>query len=111
MKYPWSDAQRNKVSNNLEVYEYCSNNHSFPIDGALAKLNGTFGPKTNRNFVELFFVKSGKLRVVTPDDGFDLQENDMYIMAEGIEHTLFGCKCEVFIVCNPPFDINNIDFK
>ena len=46
MRFLWANASKNEINNNLTVYDMCHDPHNLPMDGAIAELNGIFGPKT-----------------------------------------------------------------
>ena len=58
MQFLWNNAGKKDINKNLVIYEICHNSHGLPIDGAIAELNGIFGPKINKTFTELFFIIS-----------------------------------------------------
>lgn len=104
MRFLWVNASKKEFNNNLTVYEMCHDPHNLPMDGAIAELDGVFGPKINKTFTELFFVVSGKLIIKEDDKMHELNERDMYIVSPGKMHTLQGMGCTMFISCTPPFD-------
>lgn len=111
MKFLWQDTEKKKISNDLTVHEYCHREKNLPLDGAIAKLNGSFGPKTNTHFTELFLVLSGTLIIEEEDLRSTLSEKDIYIMQPGKKHKLIGDNCTLFISCSPQFDPSQVIFN
>jgi len=106
-------AQIKKNSKNLKILEYCTpQDHShLPMDGAIAYFKtGSFGPKINRNFTELFFILEGALTIELEDQVFKLEKDDLFIIPTGKKHTLFGHNAKLFISCSPQFDPENMEF-
>jgi len=110
MQFLWINAITKQVNDGLTISELCNNSQNLTMDGAVAELNGVFGPKINKTFTELFFVISGKLTIEENGQIYELKERDMYIISPGIKHTLHGVDCTVFISCTPPFNPNQIEF-
>jgi mannose-6-phosphate isomerase-like protein (cupin superfamily) len=107
MKFSHNDVITKKFTDFLKVEEYRKSGeaYEYPMDGAIAYLDGEFGPKKNTTFTELFFVLEGE--VVVKIDGKNdevLKKEDMFIMDRDVVHTLIGKKAKMFIVCNPPFE-------
>jgi mannose-6-phosphate isomerase-like protein (cupin superfamily) len=109
MQCLWSNAKKKEINDCLKVYEMCHDKRNLSMDGAIAELNGVFGPKINKTFTELFFVISGKLVIEEDDKSYELKERDMYIVLPGKTHTLHGINCSMFISCTPPFDPLNME--
>lgn len=109
MECLWGNAKEKKINDSLRVYEMCHDKRKLPMDGAIAELNGVFGPKINKMFTELFFVISGMLIIEEDGKIYELKERDMYIVLPGKIHTLRGTNCSAFISCTPPFDPLNME--
>lgn len=111
MKYTKSDALEKSISPKLKVYEYCNPPYQFPIDAAVAFLNGEFGPKKNKGFTELLYVIEGHVKIILEGIEFHLNVEDVFIIPENKEHSLFGESAKIFISCTPPFHPNNVEMS
>ncbi len=111
MKFAKKDIQTKELQEGLTIDEYCKPDHPFPIDGAVAHFNnGECSWKTNKGFYELFYVIDGQLTIEHEDEKTMLEKGDMYIIEPDKKHRTFSDKADIFIVCNPPFDVNNVEW-
>jgi glyoxylate utilization-related uncharacterized protein len=110
MKFLHKDSIEKTIANNIILNEYCPSNSNLSQDGAYCKINGSFGPKINKSFSELFFVISGSLTIEANNEQHILYAKDMYIVPPMQKHKIIGKECEVFISCAPQFDFNNMEF-
>jgi len=113
MKFSYDHAQRYAVSDYLEIVEYCSPKERLqvPLDGAVGYFKkGSFGPKVNTGFTELFFVLDGCLTIEIDTSVLHLKKEDMFIVPEGKVHTLHGDSARLFISCTPPFSPEKVSF-
>lgn len=110
MKFLHKDSNCINITDNIMLYEYCETKSNLAIDGAYALINGSYGPKTNKTFSELFFVISGKLEVEYNNSIHVLQAKDMLIVPPRTKHKIIGYECEAFISCSPQFDPNEVEF-
>lgn len=103
----------NQVAENLEVFEYCNIIESTEreMDGAIAYFKaGSFGPKINKGFTELFFMLEGELVIKLEGETFNLKKDDLFIMPKNKKHILYGYDAKIFISCTPPFDVKKMEF-
>ena len=108
MKFSKNGAKKKEISNALVVDEYCAHVPNLPIDGAVAYLDGSFGPKTNVNFTELLFVLKGKIVIQFDKNVYELYEEDMFIIPPNKKHSLNGSNAKIFIACAPGFRPENL---
>ena len=54
MKFLHKDSSCINITDDITLYEYCGDEAKLPIDGAYALINGSYGPKINKTFSELF---------------------------------------------------------
>ena len=107
MKFCHKNTYEKKLADGLTVLEY--EKSPFNIDGAIAYLDGVFGPKKNKTFTELFYVVEGEVEIKSGNKIETLIKDDFYVMKPNITHILVGKKAKLFIVCNPPFDSNEME--
>lgn len=109
MKFLHKDSNCINITDNIILYEYCKHEANLAIDGAYALINGSYGPKINKIFSELFFVITGKLEIEYNNSIHLLQAKDILIVPPGIKHKIVGYESEVFISCAPQFDPNEVE--
>lgn len=112
MKFAKQNAYNKQVKDGFDILEYCHpDKHTFPLDGAVATINGAEYPsKINHGFFELFYVLEGTLTIEISGERVVLEAGDMYIIEPEKEHKTSAKYAKFFIVCTPPFKIENCEF-
>jgi len=103
------NVQTKELNDGLIIDEYCAKEKNLPIDGAMARFNGSFGPKVNKKFYELFLVISGKMKIDLEGTKYILEEGDIFILPPDKVHTTYGYAAKVFIACTPQFEAKNVE--
>jgi mannose-6-phosphate isomerase-like protein (cupin superfamily) len=109
MKFIYKETKQKNITDKIILTEYCANVSNLSVDGAYATIDGPYGPKINKNFTELFFVISGRLKVEMNDTIYEMLEKDLFIILPGVKHKILGDTCEVFIACSPQFNAQQVD--
>ncbi len=95
----------------IDIVELCSSNNPFPIDGAVAYFrNNEYPCKINHGFYEMFYILDGECSIVFEDKVVELKKGDMHVIEPEKKHITQAKYADIFIVCNPPFDIKNVEF-
>lgn len=111
MKFPMEKGVH-KEAFGIDIIEFCSSdNTSFPLDGAVAYFrNNEYPCKINHGFYEMFYILDGECSVIFEDKIVNLKKGDMHIIEPEKKHLTRAKYADIFIVCNPPFDIKNVEF-
>lgn len=60
----------------------------------------------------MFFVLDGEAFIEYESHKVEnLKKNDVFIIEPNINHKTSAKKAKLLLVCNPPFNINNVIFK
>lgn len=108
MKFSKDDRVEIRVNDKVVVFDYCNKEKNLPIDGAVAQLDGLYGPKLNKKFSELFYVLKGSMIIDVEGEESRLEKGDVFIVLPEKEHTIYGEGAKVFIACSPQFDPKNV---
>jgi quercetin dioxygenase-like cupin family protein len=117
IKFSAEESNVKHFSEDLKISEYMSGT-DLPMDCAIANFkNGASYPiKKNVDFFEMFYVLKGKLTIdfnvdQNVGDIVVLDVGDVAVIPPNIAHKVCTDDfADVLIVCNPPFDIKNIEF-
>lgn len=109
MKISKDKSEKKTVDNGLDVYEYLKDT-TYPIDAAVAVFKNAKHPaKINKGFFELFYIIDGVLNIEINGKIEELNQGDVFMVEPNKLHKIFADFAKVFIVCNPPFNPNNIE--
>jgi len=111
MKYSSEKTEIKHFSNGLVVKEYHDKTNPFPIDACVVEFKDDGYPwKKNKDFYEMFYIVSGELNIEFENGKIEnLKKDDVFIVEPNILHRSYAKDAKIFIVCNPPFNIDNVE--